>query len=159
MTGIDIRPATVDDAEALTRLAHAAKRHWNYPEEWIGLWRAGLTVTPEFITRYPVYCAWWGDEIVGFYALTQAPPDRELEHMWVAPAYIGRGVGAQLLAHAVAILRAEGSRTLKIESDPYAESFYIKHGARRVGSIPSTPAGRTLPVLSLEVPPEREGTR
>ena len=159
MSAVEIRRATADDADALTRVAHAAKRHWRYPEEWIGLWRAGLTVTPEFIARYPVYCACRGDEIAGFYALTQAPPDRELEHMWVAPAHIGAGVGAQLLEHAVATLRGEGSRTLKIESDPYAESFYIKHGARRVGEIPSTPAGRTLPVLVLDVTTESEAPR
>ena len=54
---VAIRAARPDDAEALTRLAHAAKRHWRYPEEWIALWRPGLTVTPEFIATHPVYCA------------------------------------------------------------------------------------------------------
>ena len=28
-----IRRAAASDAEALTALAHAAKRHWRYPEE------------------------------------------------------------------------------------------------------------------------------
>lgn len=29
-----IRRAVPTDASALTAVAHAAKRHWRYPEEW-----------------------------------------------------------------------------------------------------------------------------
>ena len=32
---IEIRRAQPNDAETLTNIAHAAKRHWNYPEHWI----------------------------------------------------------------------------------------------------------------------------
>jgi hypothetical protein len=30
--GVDIRRATPEDAQVLTRVAFAAKRHWGYPE-------------------------------------------------------------------------------------------------------------------------------
>lgn len=153
MVGVVIRRARAEDADALTRLAHAAKRHWRYPEEWIGLWKTALTVTPELIEHHPVYCAWRDGDIVGFYALTGVPPARVLEHMWVAPSQIGSGLGSALFAHAIATLQDERSVTLRIESDPNAEGFYVKHGARRVGDVPSTPEGRTLPVLMLEISP------
>lgn len=148
---VEIRRARAGDAEVLTRLAHAAKRHWRYPDEWIELWRSALTITPDFIDEHLVYCAEHGGAVIGFYALTGTPPARELEHMWVTPEQIGRGLGARLLRHATATMRDEGTRTLRIESDPNAEAFYVKHGARRVGDVPSTPAGRTLPVLMLDV--------
>lgn len=35
--------------------------------------------------------------------------------------------------------------------DPHAEGFYLAMGARRVGDAPSTPRGRTLLLLVLEV--------
>jgi hypothetical protein len=31
--------AKPEDAETLTEIAHAAKRHWDYPERWIEAWR------------------------------------------------------------------------------------------------------------------------
>jgi hypothetical protein len=39
---------------------------------------------------------------------------------------------------------------LRIASDPFAEGFYRRMGARRVGVVPSTPRGRTLPLLLLD---------
>lgn len=148
---IVIRRARPSDAPALTRVARAAKRHWRYPEAWIRLWRDALTVTPGFVARHPVWCARRGASVLGFYALSGAGATRELEHMWVAPEHMGRGVGTRLLAHAGAVLRAEGTRVLRIASDPYAEGFYLAMGARRVGEVASTPRGRTLPLLMIEV--------
>ncbi len=52
-----IRRALPADTRALTRVAHAAKRHWGYPEDWIRPWRGALTVTPRFVEHHPVYCA------------------------------------------------------------------------------------------------------
>lgn len=87
---------------------------------------------------------------MGFYALTGRAPVIELEHCWVVPARIGRGVGARLVAHAAATCRAAGATMLRIASDPFAEGFYRRMGARRVGVVPSTPRGRTLPLLLLD---------
>ena len=142
-----IRRAVAADAGALTAIAHAAKRHWRYPEEWIALWRRDLTFTPEFIERHPVHCAVESAELVGVYALLFAGADCELEHFWIAPARIGAGVGRTLFEHAVERCHAIGVRRLWINADPNAEGFYLRMGARRVGEVPSTPAGRTLPRL------------
>jgi GNAT superfamily N-acetyltransferase len=146
-----IRRARPAEAPALTRIAHAAKRHWRYPEDWIALWRDALTVTPWYVERRPVYCAEAGGALAGFYALVGAAPSPELDHCWVLPPYIGRGIGAQLLAHAAATARAAGATTLRIAADPFAEGFYRRMGARPVGTAPSTPRGRTLPLLALDV--------
>ena len=142
-----IRRALADEAEALTAIAHAAKRHWGYPDAWIALWKRDLTLTPELIERYPVHGAVEGDALVGFYALVFAAADCELEHFWVVPARMGTGVGRTLFEHAVERCRAIGARRLWINADPNAEGFYRKLGAQRVGEVPSTPAGRTLPRL------------
>ena len=148
-----IRRARPEEAAALTRVAHAAKRHWRYPEDWIRLWREALTLTPWFVARAPVWCAEEGGTVVGFYALSGAPPVIDLEHCWVLPAHIGRGVGARLLAHAAATCRAARAKTLRIAADPYAEGFYRKQGARPAGTVTSTPRGRVLPLLTLDVRP------
>jgi hypothetical protein len=44
---------------------------------------------------------------------------------------------------------ALGFDKLEIISDPHAEGFYMAMGARRVGNIESSIAGRNLAVLEL----------
>jgi GNAT superfamily N-acetyltransferase len=151
VTALEVRRAHAADADVLTTIAHAAKRHWRYPEEWIALWRRDLTLTAEFIERHPVHCAAEAGAIVGFYALVFAAADCELEHFWVAPSRIGSGIGRRLFAHALDRCRALGAPRLWINADPNAERFYTRVGARRVGEVPSTPAGRILPRLVLDV--------
>ena len=112
-------------------------------------------MTPQFVERHRVYCAVAGARVLGFYALLGVGGTRELEHFWGAPQDMGHGVGARMFAHAVATLRADGARVLRIASDPYAKGFYLRPGARRVGKWPSTPRGRTLPLLVLGVGPPR----
>jgi GNAT superfamily N-acetyltransferase len=151
VTALEICRARAADAASLSAIAHAAKRHWRYPEEWIELWRRDLTLTPEFIERHPVHCAVEGGTIVGVYALVFAAADCELEHFWVLPARIGSGAGRRMFAHAVDLCRALGAPRLWITADPNAEGFYMHMGARRIGEVPATPAGRTLPRLVLDV--------
>jgi len=148
---VEIRQAHRTDAETLTAIAHAAKRSWRYPEEWIRLWANELTVTPDFIERNRVCCAQRSGQVVGFYALSGTGSTCELEHMWVAPEHSHVGIGAALFEHAVETARAEGASELRIASDPNAEGFYVKMGAERVGEIPSRPPGRTLPLLVLRL--------
>ena len=119
-----IRRARASDSEILTRLAHTAKRYWGYPEGRIRLWKADLTLTPEFVGHNAVYCAVRGSRVVGFYALSESRGAAELEHMWVHPTCIGSGVGTLLFTHLVRRLRAMGVPRLKIASDPNAEGFY-----------------------------------
>ncbi|MDX1388513.1 MAG: GNAT family N-acetyltransferase, partial [Acidobacteriota bacterium] len=89
---IRIRRARPSEAGELTRIAHAAKRHWGYPEEWIALWSGDLTLTREFVEATPVYVAERGETLLGLYAIVGEPPEPELEHVWVDPEHMGQGV-------------------------------------------------------------------
>ena len=47
---------------------------------------------------------------------------------------------------------ALGYTAVLIESDPYAEAFYLSRGAERTGSVPSSAvAGRELPLLEFRL--------
>jgi hypothetical protein len=52
-----IRPAAAFEAEVLSRLALAGKRHWGYPEPWLEAWRELLTITPDYLEAHLVFCA------------------------------------------------------------------------------------------------------
>src|SRR3979409_2170260 len=94
-----IRRALPVEAAALTEIAHAAKRHWGYPENWIEHWKDDLTITPEFISDNEVYVAVAGKEIMGCCALVYGDSLAELEHMWIRPDHIGTGVGRALFVY------------------------------------------------------------
>lgn len=148
-----MRRARPAEAAELTRIAHAAKRHWRYPEALIRRWRADLTVTPEQIATAPVFCAARGASVLGFYALSGRGRRRELEHMWVRPRHLRRGVGRRMVRHLRRVLRRAGVERLRIAADPNAADFYRRMGATPAGSVASTPPGRRLPILVLHLEP------
>jgi hypothetical protein len=52
---VSIRTACASEAEDLTMIAFAAKRHWNYPEKWIELWAEELTIDGRYIEHNTVF--------------------------------------------------------------------------------------------------------
>ena len=147
-----IRKAIPDDATTLTKIALAAKRHWGYPEHWIKLWEADLTISPEFIEHNEVYVAENDGETRGFYALCIDENKAELEHMWVLPDYIGTGIGKELFLDAMDRASDLRVKEIGITADPNASGFYERMGARHVGELTSEIDGspRKLPRLKVE---------
>ena len=148
-----MRRAEPGEAGALSRIAFAAKGHWGYPERWKEQWRPGLKVSPGFIRDNEVYVAVSGEAAVGFYALVGGGRGLDLEHLWVLPAWIGTGLGRTLFEHAVRRAQELGAMTVTIESDPNAEGFYRRMGARRRGeNVYELEGGeRVLPVMVVEL--------
>lgn len=148
---IRLRPAEPGEEARLTELVLASKRHWGYPESMIELWRDVLTVPRERIERCAVVVAERVGEPVGMLSVCGDGERAELEDLWVHPSAIGTGLGRRMFREAVALARSRGACTLRIVSDPYAEGFYLRMGARRVGTVPSKPPGRRLPELELDL--------
>jgi predicted N-acetyltransferase YhbS len=72
--------------------------------------------------------------------------------MWVAPAHIGTGVGKALFLDAMERAALLNVSEVEISSDPNAEGFYKRMGARRVGEVDSPIDGqpRKLPRMRIE---------
>jgi N-acetylglutamate synthase-like GNAT family acetyltransferase len=150
---IQIRRAAPGEAGTLTSIAHAAKRHWNYPEAWIEHWKTDLTITPEFIVNHEVYVAVIDAAIAGCCALVVSDSLAELEHMWIDPQQMGNGVGRALFEHTKYRARQLGLRELELSADPNAEGFYERMGAKRVGEVKADMDGqpRVLPRMKVNV--------
>lgn len=146
-----IRRALTTEAETLTQIAKEAKRYWGYPEHWLNFWQDDLTIRPEFVDNNPVYVAEGEGNVLGFYALIIKKQKAELDHLWVAPAHIGSGVGKALFIHAMQSAARGKVSEIEILSDPNAEGFYRKMGAHRIGESVSEIDGqpRSLPRLSI----------
>ena len=148
---IQIQRAIPNQAKTLTQIAFAAKSHWGYPEHWIEIWSPILTVSPEFIEESDTYVALKDDNVIGFYAIAIEGKKASLEHLWVLPNYMGKGIGAKLFRHALSRCKELGAQALEIESDPNAQGFYERMGAKQTGQSASEVDGqpRVLPILEI----------
>ncbi|MDB6095238.1 MAG: GCN5-related N-acetyltransferase [Verrucomicrobia bacterium] len=112
-------------------------------------WQPALTITPAEIARHPTYHLRQDGRILGFFLLQLEGDQARLEHCWILPEAMGLGFGRALFARAEGVARESGANKISIVSDPHAEGFYLRMGARSCGQEPSSVDGvpRFLPRL------------
>ena len=146
-----LRTATAKDAPTLSEIAAAAKSHWGYPQAWLDGWRDQLTVSREQIERgYALVCE-LEEAPVGFICVSVEGTSADVEHLWVLPGYMGRGIGRALFERALGWCQTNRIAKLQVVSDPNAQGFYLALGGRLVGGEPSSPAPRSLPVFQFDL--------
>ena len=149
-----IRKSDPKSANELTLIAHISKRYWGYPESSIREWENELTITKEFIQANQVFEIVKSKKTVGFYALDDKDEGMSIEHFWILPEYIGNGLGTKLFQHAVKIAGSMSAKWFEIVSDPNAEGFFVKMGAKRIGDLVTQLEGRPrrLPLFKYKFP-------
>lgn len=148
MDKIEIFRAIPTQAGALTALMHASSA---YQGEYASI-LDGYALTPEYIQSTPTFTAMTGDELLGFYALLEEPP--ELDILFVVDEAQGLGIGARLITHMLAEARGREMTSVRVVSHPPALPFYVRMGARRTGTIPPKPpkVRWERPELRFDVP-------
>jgi N-acetylglutamate synthase-like GNAT family acetyltransferase len=145
-----IRLAVNEDIPVLNEISWAAKASWGYSDELLELWRDLITLQPQNLQDYTVLVAENEGHILGFGAISfHENYTAEIEHLWVAPAHMRQGVGKELMSALLAEAKKKQITTIKILADPHAQPFYEKCGAKKIGDFPSTPTGRTIPILVI----------
>ena len=141
---IMFRPSQPDEAAVLSDIAIESKGHWGYSREQLEVWRKDLRILPSYIKANTIETIWQDELKVGFFAI-KLNPKPILDHLWLLPKAIGRGIGKLAFQRAVAIAEKTGVKAFTIISDPAAEGFYFHMGAQRIGEVPSIPQNRMLP--------------
>ena len=150
---IRVRPGRPEEDASLSELAMRSKAHWGYDAAFLEACRSELTLAPEDVVAERVMVAEVDGSVGGFVALAGSPPVGDLSFLFVDPPFMGMGVGRTLFAAAVDTATSGGFRAFTADADPGAEAFYLRMGARRVGSVPSgSVSGRALPRLRFDVP-------
>lgn len=151
---ITFRQAVPQEAESLSHLALRSKSHWGYSDEFLFLCKDELTYSAAQITTSPAFVvAETHGVVVGFIALDHVKDGEiELEALFVEPEHIGRGIGQALMNRAKEVACALGAKSLIIQGDPHAESFYRMAGGEFVGTRESESIpGRMLPVFQVRL--------
>ena len=153
---MEIRKAVESEAATLSALAIRSKASWGYPAQVLEGWLTDLTVSATQIREQATFVAVMDGELMGFYSLRRTGRSCELDHLWVVPEYMRRGVGRSLLAHAMETALRSGATEILVDADPHAERFYLDHGAQRRGAVPAQIPGqpdRERPQLAFRLPP------
>lgn len=157
---LHIKKARRDEHPVLTEISFAAKKYWNYPPEYFEIWKEELTISEDYIEKNSVFTADIDGRIAGYYSVTYNPEDFYagevfvakgywLEHIFLRPEFIGKGIGRRLISHCKKEASGRGIKKLFIFSDPYSRGFYEKIGARFLHESPSSIKGRLIPVFEL----------
>ena len=146
---VSIRFAAPEEADRLTEIACVSKAHWGYSAAQINDWRrAFLTVTADYILAHSVWVAQdTCGKPVAFAALERHCTSAVLEHLWVLPAFMGRGIGRRLFKRVAA-----EEPDFTFTSDPHADDFYRKLGAQKIGEVVSDSQGRWLSEFRFRAP-------
>ncbi|MTV48528.1 GNAT family N-acetyltransferase [Heliobacillus mobilis] len=157
---LKIREARVAETDTLTEISFSSKQYWNYPKEYFVVWKNELTITPAYIENNLVFVAEVEGQIAGYMSVVEVKEDFWagkvfvqkgfwLEHIFIRPVYIKKGIGSKLISFLKVTCREKGIAELFIFSDPYARGFYDKLGATYMCESPSSIEGRTVSLYRL----------
>lgn len=157
-----IRRAREEESDVLTTLSFTSKHIWGYPEEYFDVWKNELTITESYIKNNQIYLADYKGQVIGYFSVTQVPNDFYagevfvkkgfwLEHLFIKPEFIKKGVGTRLINFAVDLCRKNGVRTLNIFADSNAAGFYNKIGAVYIDESPSSIMSRNVIIYQLNI--------
>ncbi|BCL72130.1 hypothetical protein TUMSATVNIG1_40970 [Vibrio nigripulchritudo] len=145
--------ATKKDLPAVNALIQDSKASWGYAPELLAMWREGLTIRESHLSERELYKGLTPDGLICcVYSFSKTTDGVfELEECFVEPRFHGLGLGNQIMTDLFARLNELGAKKVIIVADPNAVGFYRKYGANQVGTYPSIPEGRQLPVLEIEM--------
>jgi ribosomal protein S18 acetylase RimI-like enzyme len=140
------RNAEIEDLETLNSISIQSKAFWGYPSAWMEEWKEDLTLDEDTFSQNNILVGESNSKVIGFCVIGESPENYEILHLWLLPAFIGKGIGKALL-HKSLDTFVTAEKPIIVEADPNAESFYKKQGFVTFDQVESYPNGRFLPVM------------
>ena len=154
MTSLKIRKAQLEDLPELNRVLRASKGHWGYSQAYLDEFMEKLGVTENCIANYQIFCVNVDDQFVGFYGFRKNEDDKdELDFFFLDPRYIGKGIGLLMWDSCLDTAKTLGIKDFVLNSEPNAETFYLKLGCKKIGYKKSVVSWetRSIPIMSYSL--------
>ncbi len=149
-----IEKAQKTDCNTLTALTIRSKSYWGYSSEQITKWKDDLTIHAEYIDQNVVYKLIKENQLIGYYSyIVQDDKKIKLDNIFLEPDFIGNGYGKLMMKHFFQQVKDEGYETIKLDSEPNAEKFYLSLGFKVIGQLESSIKNRFLPIMELKIKP------
>jgi N-acetylglutamate synthase-like GNAT family acetyltransferase len=142
--------ARAEKLASINDLIARSKAHWPWPEDYLVRSLSLLKVTPQYLSKAVSFEILDSDrKLVGFLSVEERDTSSGLlDHLWIDPSRIGKGLGSLACDHAFGVARQEGWTALFVLPDPPSAKFYERKGFRDTGErVPSRVQGG--PTFSL----------
>lgn len=147
------RPADPSELEQINAFIRKSKSYWGYTEAFLDAfmekWRVKLKGA--FLENELIFLE-QDKQPVGLFAFKINEQDLpELDLFFIDFNRIGQGIGKAMWQQVLNFAKKRGWEKFLLISDPNAEGFYIKMGAKTISRFESFP-GRFVPVMQVENP-------
>ncbi|MBD8890525.1 GNAT family N-acetyltransferase [Roseibium litorale] len=151
---LKIRSACSSDTKDLTAILYEAKGSRGYTLEQMDGFRSQFRIDDALLENMDVIVAELDGKPVGFAAGCLQPDHYLIDYLFVLPETAGRGIGRLLLERISDLASTLSAQRLRLESDAYAEAFYLARGFKRVSTLSSqmAPSGK-IPVMEKDLSP------
>ena len=152
-----VRKALISELEKLNELAARSEAYWGFDESHMEAFKRLCALREAHFKKGCVFVIEKDGEIAGFYCLAAKEADFELEHFYVDPEHIAKGLGKTLWLHMRTFCIHRKIREVTIVCSDFVKGFYLKMGAASLGQVESTvDRGKMIPRLTYRIDP---GTR
>jgi N-acetylglutamate synthase-like GNAT family acetyltransferase len=158
MKPYSIRGAKREEQRALTRLIVRATQHSGFDDAFIDRARPALAVSLNGIVTGNVQVAEQSGEVIGVVEVYTALQGIAVLGLFVDPTHWKKGVGRALFEAAIARARTLKVGAFMIYASPFAEGFYSRLGAIRIGEGPFSYAPEVILPHFLFIVPPAEGS-
>jgi GNAT superfamily N-acetyltransferase len=131
-----IRPARLDEQEALIELKRRASLMWEEDRPFLLANPDVIDLPSSQITEGHVFVWDEGGEALGFaVVLPRADGVAELDGLFVTPERWGEAIGRRLVGHGLALAREREAISLDLVANIRALGFYQKCGFQALGEV------------------------
>jgi ribosomal protein S18 acetylase RimI-like enzyme len=149
-----IKVADIGEVGELNNISGESKMYWNYPQEWLEMWKDDLELTEKDFLDQKIFKVEVEPGLtVGFCSLKENENEVEIMHFWIKPGYIGKGLGKYLFKESIRYFNIK-EKPIIVEADPNAENFYSRLGFKTFAKRKSYFEGRFLPLMKKEYQPD-----
>ena len=149
---IEYRDAGADDFELLKSICIQGKGYWGHSEEWLGELATFFEVNWDYVARGWIRLICLKGRVIGFYGFELDGEGKpKLDHLWLLPEFIGKGIGRIVWSEVLEHARRDGFDSFILDSDPDAAGFYLKMGAVKIGEVWNEFQKVNLSVMRVEV--------
>ena len=147
-----LRKATLDDSERIADIYLASRRRYIpyapivHTDAEVRLW-----IRTKLIPSGLVTVVFGDDGVKGFVALSQDHTHGWIDHLYLDPSVVGKGLGTLLLAEAKKILGSP-IRLYTFQRNEDARRFYRRYGFREIEFSDGTSNEEMTPDVLLEWP-------
>jgi len=111
-------------------------------------WKPELELREVDLDQQQILVLWKEEQAIGFSAVQEHNEHFEVNHLWLLPPQMGKGLGKRLLQQSLTKAFVSG-KLIIVDADPNAEGFYANFGFITFEQVPSYPPGRFLPRMRI----------